>query len=76
VHAAHAQALAAVGADLARASTELGSARQASAALEEERQRLERAIAAQERIIAYRQSARWWMQLPWLRVRNLWQKGL
>ena len=32
-------------------------------------QRLERAIAAQERIIAYRQSARWWLKLPWLRVR-------
>jgi len=73
---AHVQATSALRADLARASTELGSARQAGEALEAERQRLERAIAAQERIIAYRQSARWWMQLPWLRVRNLWQKVL
>jgi SAM-dependent methyltransferase len=33
-----------------------------------------RAIAAQERIIAYRQSARWWLALPWLRVRLWWQR--
>ena len=59
---------------LAEAETQLGSLGQALDALESERVRLERAIAAQERIIAYRQSARWWMQLPWLRVRNLWQK--
>ena len=32
------------------------------------------AIAAQERIIAYRQSARWWFALPWLRVRLWWQR--
>jgi SAM-dependent methyltransferase len=62
--------------ELANATHALASARQASEALEAERQRLERAIAAQERIITYRQSARWWMQLPWLRVRNLWQKVL
>jgi SAM-dependent methyltransferase len=71
-----ADAIAALRADLGNVNAELGSARQASEALEAERQRLERAIAAQERIIAYRQSARWWMQLPWLRVRNLWQKVL
>jgi exonuclease VII small subunit len=52
----------------------LDSARQAIAALEAERARLERAITAQEHIINYRQSARWWLQLPWLRVRNLWQR--
>jgi SAM-dependent methyltransferase len=43
-------------------------------ASEIERERLERAIAAQERIIAYRQSARWWIRLPWLRVRLLWNR--
>jgi len=59
---------------LAETATALGSAQQAAEALEAERARLERAVAAQERIIAYRQSARWWMQLPWLRVRHLWQK--
>jgi septal ring factor EnvC (AmiA/AmiB activator) len=56
---------------LARA---LGSARQAVAAQSAECDRLERAIAAQERIIAYRQSARWWFSLPWLRVRLWWQR--
>jgi hypothetical protein len=40
-------------------------------ALRAEGERLERALAAQERIIAYRQSARWWLALPWLRVK-LW----
>jgi hypothetical protein len=60
--------------DLARVSTEAGSLRQAEAALEAERGRLERALAAQERIIAYRQSARWWIRLPWLRTRLLWNR--
>ena len=36
-----------------------------------EQKRLEAELAAQQRIISYRQSARWWLQLPWLRVR-LW----
>jgi len=52
----------------------LGSARQAIASQGAECERLERAIAAQERIIAYRQSARWWFSLPWLRVRLWWQR--
>jgi hypothetical protein len=43
-------------------------------ALEDERLRLERAIGAQERIIAYRQSARWWVRLPFLRVKLLWKR--
>jgi len=34
----------------------------------------QQAIAAQERIIAYRQSARWWFSLPWLRVRLWWRR--
>ena len=56
----------------ARAS--LASARQAIDALEAERRRLESAVGAQEHIINYRQSARWWVQLPWLRVRHLWHR--
>jgi SAM-dependent methyltransferase len=58
---------------VAHAETER-DARHAIRALEAERQRLEGAIAAQERIIAYRQSARWWIQLPWLRLRLAWQR--
>jgi SAM-dependent methyltransferase len=57
-----------------QARAELASARQAVAALQEEGARLERALAAQERIIAYRQSARWWLALPWLRVKLWWQR--
>jgi SAM-dependent methyltransferase len=32
------------------------------------------ALAAQERIIDYRQSLRWWAELPWLRLRSSWQR--
>ncbi len=32
------------------------------------------AIAAQERIIDYRQSWRWWWMLPWRRLRGGWQR--
>jgi SAM-dependent methyltransferase len=39
-----------------------------------ERDRLNGEIAAQERIISYRQSARWWLKLPWLRARRLWNR--
>ncbi len=60
--------------DLARSQGELGSARHAVEALQADGRRLEAAIVAQERIIAYRQSARWWIELPWLRVRNLWHR--
>jgi SAM-dependent methyltransferase len=70
--------LQAVQADVARAQqsfhAELESARQMAGALAVERERLEGAVAAQERIIAYRQSVRWWLQLPWLRVRNALQR--
>jgi len=63
---------------LAQASTALAteseSAREAAAAYQAECGRLERALTAQERIIAYRQSARWWVALPWLRIRLLWKR--
>jgi SAM-dependent methyltransferase len=59
----------------ARAS-EAASARQVADALNDEVQRLGRAIAAQERIIAYRQSARWWFVLPWMRVKLWWQRTI
>ena len=52
----------------------LASSRQAVAAQGAECDRLERAVGAQERIIAYRQSARWWFSLPWLRARLWWQR--
>jgi SAM-dependent methyltransferase len=58
----------------ARAETDARNAahREQTDALEEEQRRLERAISAQERIIAYRQSARWWVKLPLLRAKLWW----
>jgi septal ring factor EnvC (AmiA/AmiB activator) len=32
------------------------------------------ALAAQERVIEYRGSLRWWLRLPWLRLRRLWSR--
>ena len=56
------------------ATTALASARQMVDALSAEAQRLERALEAQERIIAHRQSLRWWLALPWLRLKLWWQR--
>lgn len=58
------------------ARADVASHAQAERALAAERDRLERALEAQERIIAYRQSARWWVKLPWLRLRMLLRKLL
>jgi len=67
---------------IAEQSAQLNERAAATAALEKrvqeliatvrsEQTRLEAALAAQERIIAYRQSFRWWLRMPWVRVR-LW----
>ena len=61
-------------AELTRESEQVRSARELVVAMQTECGRLERAIAAQERIINYRQSARWWVILPWLRVKLLWRR--
>jgi hypothetical protein len=74
-------------AECSRLSSELGSAtadrdaalaasNMASADLATQiawRQKLERQIVLLNRTIAYRQSARWWLRLPWFRARLLWQ---
>jgi SAM-dependent methyltransferase len=56
----------------------IGERARAEAALREEfaaeRERFIGQIAAQERIIAYRESVRWWFTLPWLRARRLWNR--
>ena len=59
---------------LADAERRLGDGAQAITALEGEITRLHGAVNAQERIVSYRQSFRWWVQLPWLRLR-LWLAG-
>jgi SAM-dependent methyltransferase len=55
--------------DLRRRQAELDDALVQAAA---ERDRLHRQIGAQERLIAYRESARWWCTLPLVRARRLW----
>ena len=47
----------------------LAEARRRIAEVEAECGRLDRALDTQERIIAYRQSFRWWLTLPWMRVK-------
>jgi hypothetical protein len=47
----------------------LAEARRRIAEVEAECGRLDRALDTQERIIAYRQSFRWWLALPWMRVK-------
>ncbi len=54
---------------------ELHAAHKAVDAYRTESERLGRAVEAQERIIAHRQSARWWVALPWLRLRMLLRKS-
>jgi SAM-dependent methyltransferase len=44
-------------------------------ALQADQARLDAALAAQERIIAYRQSLRWWVRMPWLRLKLAWQRA-
>ena len=59
---------------LARRELELSKARQALASLQSEHRGLEAALAAQERIIQYQHGLRWWLHLPWLRVKRAWRR--
>jgi len=55
---------------LARREGELAKARAAAASLQAEQKRLEAALLAQERIIAYQQSLRGWLHAPWLQLKR------
>jgi hypothetical protein len=44
------------------------------AAVAGEQARLEGVVKSQERIISYRQSARWWVRLPFVRMRLAWRR--
>ena len=59
---------------LAKARDDDKAARKRIAELDAECGRLDRALEAQERIIAYRQSFRWWLGLPWMRVKLAWKR--
>jgi hypothetical protein len=48
--------------------------REELATINGERDRLTGQIAAQERIITYRESVRWWLKLPLIRARRLWNR--
>ena len=55
----------------ADARARLAESRRRVAEVEAECGRLDRALDTQERIIAYRQSFRWWLALPWMRLKLL-----
>ena len=50
------------------------ASRRRMAEIEAEVGRLDRALEAQDRIISYRQSFRWWLGLPWLRAKLAWKR--
>jgi SAM-dependent methyltransferase len=50
------------------------ASRRRIAELEDECSRLDRAVEAQDRIIAYRQSFRWWLRLPLMRIKLAWKR--
>jgi hypothetical protein len=52
----------------------LRTAQRQLAELELERRTQDAALEAQERVIAYRGSLRWWLQLPWVRAKRLWSR--
>lgn len=77
----HESALSVTPKELASAPEELAARANAVAglkselrALEQEKGSMDAALAAQERIIGYRETLRWWLQLPWLRARMWWQR--
>ncbi len=72
---AHSQAELAQARDrLAQRDSELSEAQQNIAELAAEQHRLDAGLAAQERLIVYRQSFRWWLLLPWMRTRLWWRR--
>ena len=61
-------------ATLARREADISRARHAATAMQGEQRRLEAALQAQERMIAYQQSVHGWLRLPWLRLKLRWQR--
>jgi SAM-dependent methyltransferase len=52
--------------ELARSSAAAAKLQAHLAEVESQSKRMSAALAAQERIIEYRQTGRWWLELPWL----------
>jgi ubiquinone/menaquinone biosynthesis C-methylase UbiE len=61
-------------ATIERDAAELAAGRQQAAQDRTEIAEAHAALAAQERIIDYRQSARWWVRLPWLKLQGRWRR--
>ena len=59
---------------LAKREAELARTRNAVTAMQGEQRRLEAALQAQERLIAYQQSFQWWLHWPWMRMKLGWQR--
>lgn len=59
---------------LARRNADVAQLEEAVAAYQAENARLDAAVTAQERIIGYRQSLRWWLRLPFVRVKLWWHR--
>jgi O-antigen biosynthesis protein len=75
--AAHAQTRASlnhVQAALARRNADVAQLEETAAAYRAENARLDAAVTTQERIIGYRQSLRWWLRLPFVRVKLWWHR--
>ena len=63
-----------MGEELADRAKAVAGLESALRTLEQEKGSMDAALAAQERIIGYRETLRWWLQLPWLRARMWWQR--
>jgi SAM-dependent methyltransferase len=68
------QSLARSSAQLAQAREEASDAQLKIGELMAEQSRLDAGLDAQERLITYRQSFRWWLILPWMRMRLWWRR--
>ena len=63
-----------VQAALSRRNAHVDHLEQAVESYRAENARLDAAVTAQERIIGYRQSLRWWLRLPFVRVKLWWHR--
>jgi len=61
--------------DVREARRRIGLLEDQNDSLTADQARLDAALAAQERIIAYRQTMRWWLRMPWLRLKLAWQRA-
>jgi SAM-dependent methyltransferase len=61
---------------LAGRDAEISRTRSALTSMQGAQRGLEAALQAQERLIAYQHGLRWWLHLPWMRMKLGWQRWL